>query len=448
MILTDSDVSRLVGKEFRGWQLTRIVGKGADGIVYAAAKDAEEVAIKIFFPEALEKHGVGEEKERLELQLRLKGSKCHPYLVEIFDGGEAEELGGALFIVMELVPGSSLDKIVSQVPREAIPTLIRQLADAARFLDEQDLVHRDIKPSNIVISDDFKKLTLLDLGIVIKGTANDQEKEASGKEFVATLRYSPPEFVWRTEERSDRDAWKAVTFYQIGATLHDLIMRRPIFDGHDKPRATLYDSVRLRPPHLEATDCEQWLVHLAKCCLVKNWRERIQLVGWESFQGPTVTEGDVNHQKHLIRLRQLRADELRVLQEADKVGRPKNERVQELWDLHNKLFMEVRQFIMSTPIFPKFSATHRSHGESEYFLSFEFEKDTQLMFGEKLTVETWLKASEAFEGATALTIKATMGTGASVFEGKWTEMFTVETAALVVQQSFLQIADKVVPKGN
>src|SRR5262249_15214110 len=167
-----------------------------------------EAAIKIFYPDALDKHGFSEEHQRLELQLQLKDC-THPNLVRVFDGGVANELDGTLFLVMEKVPGTTLDKLLERIPRTAIPTLLKQLAEAAHYLDDRDLVHRDIKPANIILNDDMSQLTLLDFGI-IKNLVTDESGRLSGNRFVATPRYSPPEFVWRTEVES-KDAWRAVT---------------------------------------------------------------------------------------------------------------------------------------------------------------------------------------------------------------------------------------------
>ena len=270
------DVTKLSGATFREWELHEELGRGGSAIVYAAQKGTQHAAIKIFLLDALGKHGFSVELERLELQLQLKGKKQHLHLVEIFEGGVAEELGSTLFLVMEKVDGQTLDKVLPEIPRASLGTLIKQLSDAAQFLEQQDLVHRDIKPENIVINDSFSSLTLLDFGVV-KNLLEDESGRLSGNRFVATPRYSPPEFVWRNEVESP-EAWRAITFYQIGGTLHDLIMKKRLFDGQDEPPARLYDSIKLTSPAITANDCDDWLVVLAKSCLVKDWRERLRLV--------------------------------------------------------------------------------------------------------------------------------------------------------------------------
>jgi serine/threonine protein kinase len=73
--------------------------------------------------------------------------------------------------------------------------------------------------------DEFKRLVLLDLG-VLRPIAGSTLTDANGiQAFVGTLQYSSPEFLLRQEEES-LDGWRSLTFYQIGGVLHDLIMRR------------------------------------------------------------------------------------------------------------------------------------------------------------------------------------------------------------------------------
>lgn len=132
----------------------------------------------------------------------------------------------------------------------------------------------------------------------------------SGNGFVATLRYCPPEFVWRTEQSDEEGAWRAVTFYQIGATMHDMIARKPLFDGMDQPRARLYDCVRDHTPKVSSDAVPRWLVQVAEACLLKDWRQRLQLVRWESFRS-SPAGADTANQEMAIRLRQVRREEMR-----------------------------------------------------------------------------------------------------------------------------------------
>lgn len=438
------DVKNLINSSFRDYQIRRTLGEGADGIVYAATGPEGEVALKLFFPDVLARNGVEEGLHRLELQMQLRGMKAHPNLVKLIDGGFCEELK-TLYVVMELVPGSSLDKVASDVPREVIPTLVMQLAGAAEFLAGLDLIHRDIKPANIIISDDFSHLTLLDLGVVLTVPSEDDPR-LSGDKFVATTRYSPPEFVWRTEDSDDKNAWNAITFYQIGATLHDILMRKMIFSGFDQPHAKLYDSVRYRSPIVEAADCDQWLVSLAKCCLVKNWRERIQLVSWDNFKGPIVSQTELDLQQRAIRLKQIRNQEKRAMEEAQQIKPPTNDRRHQLWQLQGSVFMEIRQYLLGANIFPsRFSALQTTQSESSYLIKFAFEPQPQNGFNEALTVTIAMSISSHFEQATTMIISASIESRSELFEAKWNEMLTVESSVKIIQNCLLNIVDQIIP---
>ena len=70
------DVRNQIGAEVGGWKLIRNIGRGADGIVYAGENHAGDIAaIKLYFPEILEKYGKEIALRRLELQFGLAGKK-------------------------------------------------------------------------------------------------------------------------------------------------------------------------------------------------------------------------------------------------------------------------------------------------------------------------------------------------------------------------------------
>lgn len=433
------DVSQLAGTVVDGWLLEHEIGKGADGIVYAARReDGWRAAIKLFFPESLKKNGLNEAKQRLELQLGLVGDKYHPHLVEVYGGGALPEYD-TLFLAMELVPGTSLDKLLGKIPRERAPALLGQLASAARYLEEKlELFHRDIKPANIVISEDFSTLTLLDLGVVYR-LPDDEGGRLSGPEFVATLRYSPPEFVWRTEDGGEDGAWRAITFYQLGATLHDILAGKRLFDGEDQPRARLYDCVRDKTPEIPSEGIEPWLTQLAQACLLKDWRLRLQFVTWESFNGPPAEIG-VAARERSIRLKQARKEEARLAAAKNLSTVASKSREQELWQLNSGVFGELRTYLLDSHIFPKFRAVENVISEHEYHFQFEFEKDTSKNFSYPWAVSVCVMVSPVAREATELRFAAKYS-DKTVVEAIWTEMFTVESAFANCQQALLDAVD-------
>lgn len=437
------DIKNMSGQTFRKWNVQNEIGRGIDGVVYKAKREEEgEVALKLFFPEVVAKNGLGEEQERLELQLSLVGAKHHPNLVEIYEGGY-DDTTDNFYLVMEYIPGRSLDKLLDTIPRQFIASLLKQLAEVAKFLHDRGLAHRDIKPANIVVSEDFLKLTLLDLGIATDDDDRLCDKNLSGEEFVGSVRYSPPEFVYRKEVRTDENAWTAISYYQIGATLHDMLMQKPIFQGFDAPRGILYDSVRLRTPNIVAPDCEPWLAQVARACLVKNWRERIQIVNWDLFNGPQSDASDLHSKVLDIRLRQILADQEKVRKTEELINSVQPDRLQELWRLQSDTFLRVRQFLMTANIFPRFSGTHEANDKGGYNLKYLFEKNADLLFRQELRIDILLKVSPTTQLTTDLTITATVNEQ-TISESSWTEAFSVESASDLCQRALIEIADQVI----
>ena len=253
------------------------LGKGGSATVFKATKGGEEYALKIFDKTALEEFGAGE-TTRIERQLSLRNHKIEN-LIKIFDGGYDEDKQ-TYFLVMEYLPWPSLEKSIEKLPNDAIPNLMAQLAKAAKELEELGIVHRDIKPANIHVSTDFKSLKLLDLG-VMQPTEPTQEDVSEGR-FVGTLRYAPPEFLLRQENR-DLDGHRAITFYQMGGVLYDMLMKRPLFWEYSKPKSKLYKAVECVVPTIDVERRMDYWAALADCCLAKEPRHRLKNVSWNDF---------------------------------------------------------------------------------------------------------------------------------------------------------------------
>ena len=249
----------LINQRIGRWLIRRYIGSGKSAVVFEGEKDGQQSALKVFDPELVEKFGKATQLGRIERERSLIGEH-HLHLVQIFDGGECAE-SGYLYVAMELIEAPNLGSSLTLVPREKIASLLYQIASAARFLEEKNLAHRDIKPENIAVFPDFSRAVLLDLGVLRPfGDPSLTDDDARG--FVGTLRYSSPEFLLRTE-KDTRDGWRAVTFYQLGAVLHDLIMRRPLFQEFSDPYALLVEAVKSEQPAIRADDVPADLILLA-----------------------------------------------------------------------------------------------------------------------------------------------------------------------------------------
>lgn len=275
--------AKLRGTAIGGWTIQSYVDNGKSAAVFRASRGAEIAAVKIFDDDLIARYGDNTQIARINRELELIG-KQHPHLVEILGGG-FDDITGNHYVIMSFVEGPSLRKCLAEIPAANIPTLTQQLAQAAKFLEDLGIVHRDIKPDNIIVKGSYDDLILLDLGVIRPLTGSTLTDSSGILEFIGTLQYSSPEFLLREEEDS-LEGWRSLTFYQIGAVLHDLIMRRPIFADSATPYARLVNAVQNVIPEIQNSAVPQHLVEIARCCLLKDWRTRLRLVSWESLMPP------------------------------------------------------------------------------------------------------------------------------------------------------------------
>ena len=149
------------------WTVCDLIDFGKSAAVFAATCDGQDVALKIFDAELVERYGKHTQLNRIAREVSLAAHK-HPNLVEIYDGGECLRTG-FLYVVMERIDAPSLELALDDIPRNCIRRIMRNVAHAAQFLEKLKIAHRDIKPANIAVTSD--KAVLLDLG-VIRAIAN------------------------------------------------------------------------------------------------------------------------------------------------------------------------------------------------------------------------------------------------------------------------------------
>ena len=274
-------VDRLVA-QWGDAKFVRRIDAGNSATVYQVVVRGTDYALKVYDPKFLSGENRAIELRRLSAQMQLREHTCDS-LVGI---QEVDEIEDTAYLLMEYLPWNPLSRLLEQAPRSSIAPIIERIAAAARFLDQIGLVHRDIKPANILVSPDFKHTKLVDLGVIrpVDGIEADATDHGLQRPFVATAQYSSPEYLFRLIEPS-AELWRALTIYQIGGVLHDLIMRKPLFNDAvlTNNRYVLAMAVYQQTPAVVAPDVEPYLINLARKCLQKDHQKRLSLVGWGSF---------------------------------------------------------------------------------------------------------------------------------------------------------------------
>lgn len=265
------------------WHVISELGSGNSATVYHVCGDEGDAALKVYDPKFFQGRNAIVETRRINDQLALRGHG-HPNLVDFLGATEVE---GTYCLLMEYLPWPTIEQRLTTIDRNEIAGIIAKIASAAKFLERRGLVHRDIKPSNVLISDDYNDVKLLDLGVMRPiSTTGTTEATDRGYElpFVATAQYSSPAYLFREGEPTE-EMWRALTFYQLGAILHDLVMRRPIFDDDVRTgnRYRVAAAVYSTLARVYARDVPSWLLALARNCLVKRDDHRLKRVDWTSF---------------------------------------------------------------------------------------------------------------------------------------------------------------------
>lgn len=216
------------------YRIVRVIGHGTFGAVYEATGEGEPER-RLALKETFEAPAVRGFQREFEALSRLR----HPNLPVYHDMFEAD---GSGFLVMEFIPGESLDEVLTRRRQPLAEQLIvaygAQLCDLLSYLHRQHppIIHRDIKPANIRVTPDGV-VKLVDFGIFKWGLQRTRQSVHG----LGTLEYMPLEqFDWAggTDQRSD--------IYALGATLYHLLTRRC---PESAPKRTARARDPLRPPH-------------------------------------------------------------------------------------------------------------------------------------------------------------------------------------------------------
>jgi serine/threonine protein kinase/tetratricopeptide (TPR) repeat protein len=250
------------------YQVTRKLGEGGMGVVYAARDERLErvVALKLMAAVAVDETA----RQRFWREARAAASVNHPNICQIYEIGEAD---GELFIAMELLEGEALGERLRRGAlsvAEAVPIGLGALA-ALSALHARGIVHRDLKPSNVFLTRHGVKL--LDFGLarpsdpeLARSLGAHTELTRTGM-MVGTPRYMAPEQVLGEEVDARCDLFAA------GAILFDMLAGRPAFGGRNAVEI-LHATLNEHPPALTGSPAVAALDRVIRRALAKRPADR------------------------------------------------------------------------------------------------------------------------------------------------------------------------------
>ncbi|MBL4849380.1 MAG: protein kinase, partial [Planctomycetes bacterium] len=257
------------GSRIGDYEILRELARGGMGVVYVAwsAPLAREVAIKLL----LEGSSTSQGLERFEIEARTAARLKHPNIVGIHHVGDHQ---GAPYLVMDLIPGRSLDELLAEEgpldPREAV-RIVHALAGALAYAHQRSVLHRDLKPHNVILRQDGTPI-LTDFGL-----AKDVEAEGVtvNGQMLGTPSYMPPEQAGGELETVDRRA----DVYGLGATLYHLLTGVPPFQGETFEILVGVLTRDPKPPASLRAEVDRDLNTLCLKCLEKEPEARYRTMG-------------------------------------------------------------------------------------------------------------------------------------------------------------------------
>ena len=224
--------------------LQRQIASGGMATIYAGLDTRLDrpVAVKI-----MHAHLANDEAfvSRFIKEAKATAALSHPNIVSIQDQGWNEGGPPAVFLVMELVEGSTLRDYLNEngsLTVEQTLQLITPVLSALSAAHRIGIIHRDIKPENILISKDGR-IKVADFGLA-RNIAMGQTMTAESSVVLGSVSYLSPEQFQRgvADARSD--------IYAIGIVLFEMLTGDKPYSG-ETPIQIAYRHVNDRIPNIQ-----------------------------------------------------------------------------------------------------------------------------------------------------------------------------------------------------
>lgn len=214
------------------WKRGELIGKGSFGKVYIAmnVQMGELLAVKqIRFHTDQEK----EQWAAVQMEIELMKDLRHPNIVALLG---TERTGNKLNILMEYVPGKSLDTLLEKFGpfnEQVIRSYTKQILEALNYCHENKVVHRDIKGKNILV-DTQGNLKLADFG-----SAKRFENALSNHAPSLNYNYTP---LWTAPEVLNGDYNSKVDIWSLGCVIIEMATGKPPWSecNFENPFRALY----------------------------------------------------------------------------------------------------------------------------------------------------------------------------------------------------------------
>ena len=240
------------------YEFVRKIGAGGSGVVYLATDTLLQrpVVLKLLKRGALTLEQMRSTQLR---EARLASAIEHPNVCAIYEVGIAHAGSGdepEAFIVMQYIPGKSLDKLIAEGPSslELVLSCGIQIADGLAAAHSLGIFHRDLKPANVMLTDGGL-VKILDFGLARRLAPEDMDFDPGrpatkpgampGATYTArggTIAYMAPEQFVTGQSSVQSD------IFALGLTLYELATGRHPFHRPDAPEFQSIRAIQFADP--------------------------------------------------------------------------------------------------------------------------------------------------------------------------------------------------------
>lgn len=260
------------------YEILAVLGGGGMGTVYKARQHGTDqiVALKMIRSDWIGRMSDAcraEAIEQFHVEAKAAARLKHPNIVKVLHMGQT---GGAPYYAMEIVEGESLSDTLKQDGPLGNRRAAQYLVDVAGAIHEahrHGILHRDIKPQNLLRDNVLDAAKVADFGLAELRADVDSSANPSGSDSyrgAGTLLYMAPELLEGSSEST-----VSSDIYSLGATLYELLVGRPPFEGStpNEVRKKIIQDEPVPPSKLNS-DVSRQLDQVCMKCLEKRPQDR------------------------------------------------------------------------------------------------------------------------------------------------------------------------------
>src|SRR6201996_9142243 len=260
------------------YEIFRKLGAGGSGIAYLANDTLlmRPVVLKVLKRGAL---SIEQMRTTVLREARLASAIEHPNVCAIYEVGESSD---EAYIVMQYVPGRSLDRLIAQGPAN-VPLVLSvgiQIADGLSAAHQIGIYQRDLKPANVMLTDGGL-VKILDFGLARRKSPDEAEfdpaqptrrKQGAGARTYSvrggTLAYMAPEQFVTGQSSVQSD------LFAFGVILYELVSSRHPFVRPDVEELQGVRAIQFADPPALSAEVPDELASVIDRCLKKNPSDR------------------------------------------------------------------------------------------------------------------------------------------------------------------------------